>query len=97
MTSVASLPPSGAVRPPATARQRLAIAICAIAIIALSVESAVEAAVGGNKLLLVVPIGVFVGLGLAALGLVNFENFVLVTIVMRASLDITKPQACSSS
>ena len=66
---------------------------CTVAILALSIESSVEAALGGNKLLLVVPIGAFVGLGLFVLGLVNFENFVFTTIAIRASLDITKTGA----
>ena len=52
-----------------------------------------EAALGGNKLLLIVPIGGLAGIGLVALGLVNFENFVLFTIALRASLDITKPSS----
>ena len=82
-------------RAPASAptRQRLVVVVCAIAILLLSVEASVEAATGGNKLLLVVPIGVFVGIGLVVLGAVNFENFVLFTVVMRASLDITRPSS----
>ena len=48
---------------------------------------------GGNKLLLIVPIGVLAGAGMVALGLVNFENFVFTTIAIRSTLDITKPQA----
>ena len=77
-------------------RSKAMFALCAVVILALAVESSVEAALGGNKLLLVVPIGAFVGLGLFALGLVNFENFVFTTIAIRASLDITKPGAGNS-
>ena len=72
-------------------RQRVIMVMCAIAIVVLAVESAMEAALGGNKLLLIVPIGVFVGIGMVILGLVNFQNFVLVTIVMRSSMDIARP------
>jgi O-antigen ligase len=74
-------------------RNRVIFALCAVAILVLAVESAVEAYLGGNKLLLIVPIGAFAGLGMVILGLVNFENFVFTTIALRASLDITKPQA----
>ena len=76
-----------------TRRTRAAFVLGAVVILALAVETSVEAALGGNKLLLVVPIGAFVGMGLFALGLVNFENFVFTTIAVRASLDITKPGA----
>lgn len=74
-------------------RTKTVIAVAAVVIVALAVESAVEAALGGNKLLLIIPIGAFAGLGMVALGVVNFENFVFTTIAIRASLDITKPQA----
>ncbi|MEA2638084.1 MAG: hypothetical protein QOE18_1141 [Chloroflexota bacterium] len=74
-------------------RSKVIFGLCAAAILALAVESSIEAALGGNKLLLVVPIGTFVGLGLFVLGLVNFENFVFTTIAIRASLDITKTGA----
>lgn len=74
-------------------RSKVIFALCTVAILALSVESSVEAALGGDKLLLVVPIGAFAGLGLFVLGLVNFENFVFTTIAIRASLDITKTGA----
>jgi O-antigen ligase len=77
---------------PMSRRSKLLFAVLAVVIIALAVEAAVEAAVGGDKLLLVVPIATFAGLGLAALGVVNFETFVYATIAIRASLDITKPQ-----
>jgi O-antigen ligase len=74
-------------------RKKLTFALAAIAIVALSVESTVEAAIGTNKLLVIVPIAVFVGLGMVALGLVNFQSFVLSTIVLRASMDIVKPSS----
>jgi putative inorganic carbon (HCO3(-)) transporter len=83
--------------PPTSTRRKLVVAICAIAIVTLSVEAAVEGALGANKLLLVLPIAAFVGIGLVALGLVNFESFVLVTIALRSSLDITKPQGSATS
>jgi putative inorganic carbon (HCO3(-)) transporter len=77
----------------ASRRSKIIFILLAIAIVLLAVESAVESYLGGNKLLLVVPIAGFAGLGMFALGIVNFENFVLTTIALRASLDITKPQA----
>jgi putative inorganic carbon (HCO3(-)) transporter len=77
---------------PMSRRTKTIIAVGAVLIVALAVESAVEAALGGNKLLLIIPIGAFAGLGMVALGIVNFENFVFTTIAIRASLDITKPQ-----
>ena len=91
MSSVSLRPAFGGL--PMTRRSKLIFALCAVAILALAVESAVEAYLGGNKLLLVVPIGAFAGIGMFVLGLVNFENFVFTTIALRASLDITKPQA----
>jgi putative inorganic carbon (HCO3(-)) transporter len=78
---------------PSSRRSKVIFVLCAVAILVLAVESAVESYLGGNKLLLIVPIGAFAGLGMVALGLVNFENFVFTTIALRASLDITKPQA----
>jgi O-antigen ligase len=78
---------------PASHRKTLLMVLCAVAIVAVSVDSGVEAALGGNKLLLIIPLGGFAGMGLVALGLVNFQNFVLFTIALRASLDITKPGA----
>lgn len=81
---------------PRSRRSRIIFALCIAAILVLSIESAVEAATGGNKLLLVAPIGAFAGIGMVALGLVNFENFVLMTIALRASLDVTKPQSGNS-
>jgi putative inorganic carbon (HCO3(-)) transporter len=77
----------------ASRRSKIVFTLCTLAIVALAVESSVEAALGGNKLLLVVPLGAFIGLGLFVLGLVNFENFVFTTIAIRASLDITKTGA----
>ncbi len=79
-----------------SARKKLLTALCAVAIVALTVEATLTAALGGNKLLVIVPISVFVGLGMVALGLVNFENFVLTTIVLRASMDIVKPSSGNS-
>ncbi len=81
---------------PSTRRSKVIFILCVVAIFALSIESAIEAAIGGNKLLLIVPLGGFAGIGMVALGLVNFENFVLTTIAIRASLDITKPQSGNS-
>src|ERR1700686_2597821 len=78
---------------PMTPRTKAGFLLVAIVILALAVETSVEAALGGNKLLLVVPISAFAGLGLFALGIVNFENFVFTTIAIRASLDITKTGA----
>ena len=91
MSSVSLRPAFGGM--PMTRRSKLIFGLCAAAILGLAVESAVEAYLGGNKLLLVVPIGAFAGIGMFVLGLVNFENFVFTTIALRASLDITKPQA----
>ncbi|MGP8160573.1 MAG: O-antigen ligase family protein [Candidatus Dormibacteria bacterium] len=88
-----TLAPGGTANPPASSRRTLLMVLCAVAIVAVSVDSGVEAALGGNKLLLIIPLGGFAGIGLAALGLVNFENFVLFTIALRASLDITKPSS----
>jgi putative inorganic carbon (hco3(-)) transporter len=78
---------------PQSRRSKVIFIACVVAILVLSIESAIEAAIGGNKLLLIVPIGGFAGIGMFALGIVNFENFVFTTIALRASLDITKPQA----
>ncbi len=91
MSSVSLRPAFGGL--PMTRRNKVIFALCAVAILALAVESAVEAYLGGNKLLLIVPISAFAGIGMLVLGLVNFENFVFTTIALRASLDITKPQA----
>ena len=68
----------------------------ALAIVAVSVEASYELAVGGNKLLVIVPISAVVGLALVLLGLVNFEAFVFTTIAIRASLDIARPQLGNS-
>jgi putative inorganic carbon (hco3(-)) transporter len=78
---------------PMSRRTKVLFALAAVAVLAIAVESAIEAYLGGNKLLLIVPIGAFAGVGMVALGLVNFENFVFTTIALRSSLDITKPQA----
>ena len=64
-----------------------------LVILALAIETAIEVSIGGNKLLLIVPLGVLAGTGMVALDLVNFEYFVLTTIAIRSTLDITKPQA----
>src|SRR5579862_6882360 len=78
---------------PMTRRTRWFFALMAVVILAVAVESGVEAYLGGNKLLLIVPISALAGVGMVALGLVNFENFVFTTIAIRSTLDITKPQA----
>jgi O-antigen ligase len=77
----------------ASRRSKIVFTLCTLAILALAVESSVEAATGGSKLLIVVPLGAFIGAALFVLGLVNFENFVFTTIAIRASLDITKTGA----
>ena len=79
-----------------TPRGRLIVAMCAVVIVVLSVEATVVAATGGSKLLMIVPIALFAGLGLALLGVVNFEAFVYATIVVRASMDIVKTSPTSS-
>ena len=91
MATMTTVGPTRAVAAPASHRKTLLMVLCAVAIVAVSVDSGVEAALGGNKLLLIIPLGGFAGIGLVALGLLNFENFVLFTIALRASLDITKP------
>ena len=73
-------------------RKQLIFALCLVAITVVAIEAAYEAATGGNKLLMVVPATALAGLFLCALGLVNFEAFAFTTIVLRASLDITRPQ-----
>lgn len=78
---------------PMTRRSRLFFIGISLLILAVAVESGIEVYLGGNKLLLIVPIGVLAGAGMVALGLVNFENFVFTTIAIRSTLDITKPQA----
>src|SRR5450631_4911762 len=79
-----------------TPRGGLSVAMCAVVIVVLSVEATVVAATGGSKLLVIVPIALFAGLGLALLGVVNFEAFVYATIVVRASMDIVKTSPTSS-
>ena len=78
---------------PMTRRTKVFFAVISLVILAVAVESGIEAYLGGNKLLLVVPIAALAGVGMVAIGLVNFENFVFTTIAIRSSLDITKPQA----
>src|ERR1700683_543131 len=91
MSVITSRPMFGSA--PTSRRSKVIFILCVVAIVALSIESAVEAYLGGNKLLLIVPLGGFVGIGMFALGLVNFETFVFTTIALRASLDVTKPEA----
>jgi putative inorganic carbon (HCO3(-)) transporter len=81
---------------PASTRQKALVALCAVVIVVLAVESTLEAALGGNKLLLIVPIAVFVGIGMAVLGAVNFQNFVMATIVLRASMDLAKTSSSNT-
>jgi O-antigen ligase len=80
-------------RAPMTRRQKQFFAFITVVILAVAVESGIEVYLGGDKLLLIIPIGVLAGLGMVAIGLVNFENFVFTTIAIRSMLDITKPQA----
>jgi hypothetical protein len=96
MATLDALAPIGTSAPPASGRRTWLMLLFAVVILAVSVDAGVEAALGGNKLLLIVPIGGLAGFGLVALGLVNFENFVLFTIALRASLDITKPSSGNS-
>ncbi|MGD1033910.1 MAG: hypothetical protein ABR977_05720 [Candidatus Dormibacteria bacterium] len=96
MAIMDTLAPTGPSAPPASNRRTWLMLLLAFAILAVSVDAGVEAALGGNKLLLIVPIGGLAGIGLVALGLVNFENFVFFTIALRASLDITKPSSGNS-
>ena len=93
MATMAAQAPTGGAVAPVRNHRTLLMVVCAVAIAAISVDAAVEAALGGNKLLLIVPIGGFAGIGLVALGVVKFENFVLFTIALRSSLDITKPSS----
>jgi hypothetical protein len=78
---------------PLTRRTKLFFIGISLLILAVAVESGIEVYLGGNKLLLIVPIGALAGAGMVALGLVNFENFVFTTIAIRSTLDITKPEA----
>ena len=61
------------------------------AILAVSVEAAYELAIGGPKLLVIIPLTALLGLALVIIGLVNFQVFVFTTIAIRASLDIARP------
>src|SRR5580700_5862097 len=90
MATIVRRPPSMQL---ATRRSKIVFTLCTLAILALAVESSLEAALGGNKLLIVVPIGAFIGAALFVLGLVNFENFVFTPIAIRTSLDITTTTA----
>ena len=78
---------------PMTRRTKWFFAVISLVILAVAVEAGIEVYLGGNKLLLIVPIAVLAGAGMVALGLVNFEYFVFTTIAIRSTLDITKPQA----
>src|ERR1035441_8484520 len=78
---------------PMTRRTKVFFASISLLILAVAAESGIEVYLGGNKLLLIVPISVLAGVGMVALGLVNFENFVFTTIAIRSTLDITRPQA----
>lgn len=79
-----------------TPRGRLIVAMCAVVIVVMAVEATMVAATGGSKLLMIVPIACFAGLGLVLLGVVNFEAFVYATIVLRSSMDIVKPSSTST-
>jgi len=97
MATLAAPAPAGTSGQEITPRRKWLMVALALVIVGLSVDAGVEASVtGGNKLLLIIPIGGFVGILLAVLGLVNFENFVLFTIALRSSLDITKPASGNS-
>jgi O-antigen ligase len=63
----------------------------AAAILGVTVEAAYELATGGSKLLLIIPISVVLGLALVIIGLVNFQLFTFITIAIRSSLDIARP------
>lgn len=63
----------------------------AAAILAVSIQSGYQLATGGSKLLVVIPIGALLGTALVLVGLVNFELFVFITIAIRSSLDIARP------
>ena len=78
---------------PMTRRTKLFFVGISLLILAVAVESGIEVYLGGDKLLLIVPIGALAGAGMVALGLVNFEYFVFTTIAIRSTLDITKPTA----
>ena len=84
----------GALRPRALGPDWISKALFGLgiaAILAVSVEAAYELAVGGPKLYIVIPISVILGIALVVIGLVNFQVFVFITIAVRASLDIARP------
>jgi O-antigen ligase len=68
-----------------------AFGIGAAAILGVSVEAAYELATGGPKLLVIIPISVLLGLALVIIGLVDFQTFTFITIAIRSSLDIARP------
>jgi hypothetical protein len=68
----------------------------AAAILAVAVEASYELAAGGSKLLVIVPISVILGLALVIVGMVNFQLFAFITIAIRASLDIARPDLGNS-
>ena len=63
----------------------------AAAVLGVSVEAAYELATGGSKLLVIIPISALLLLALVIVGLVNFQLFVFITIAIRSSLDIARP------
>ncbi len=76
------------------APSRLGMALFGIGIavvLAVSIEAAYTLATGGPKLMLVIPIGVLIGLAMVIIGLINFQLFVFITIAIRASLDVARP------
>jgi len=78
-----------ALGPGLTSRALLGLGIAVI--VAVSVEAAYELAIGGPKLLVVIPLSAVLGVALVLIGLVNFQVFVFTTIAIRASLDIARP------
>jgi O-antigen ligase len=64
----------------------------AAAILGVSVEAAYTLATGGPKLLVVIPISVLIGLALVIVGLIDFQLFAFITIAIRSSLDIARPE-----
>jgi O-antigen ligase len=71
-------------------------ALGAAAILAVAVEASYELAIGGSKMLVVIPISIILGLALVIIGLVNFQLFAFITIAIRASLDIARPDLGNS-
>src|SRR6266852_5056719 len=68
----------------------------AAAVLGVSVEAAYELATGGPKLLVIIPITALLGLALVIIGLVNFQLFAFITIAIRSSLDIARPDLGNS-